>query len=115
MPEMIIEDGKMAQFSGIIAGRHLSAFTVVQSTTRHADTFFQEYYSNVATDTTNECPKKAIAVLLGQKPILRSAAKSHLSLCACNIPYSGKVVQAIGKVSLFRRIGDFLLCPWIPP
>jgi hypothetical protein len=65
------------------------------------------------------CPKyEATAVLLGQKPILRSMAKRHLSLYERIIPHSllwVQVVRLTDKVSLFSGKGDFLLCPFMPP
>ena len=62
--------------------------------------------------------RMATAVLPLSKPIPRSMAKRHLSLCACIIFYIVLLVQQIqatDKVSLFARKGDFLLCPTIPP
>jgi len=87
-------DGKMTCFSGIIRDNNCNA--LVRSTPR-----------------ANSFKRYATAVLLGQKPILRSMAKRYLSLYACIISYSPlwvQELQATDKVSLFARKGDFLLC-----
>jgi len=113
--------GNKKVFAGIIGKTYSHLFLMdLSPRSKRTDFLIQEHDCDLSSQQTiravSHRPKRmATAVLSDQEPILRSAAKSRLSLCACIIPHSGKMRQAIGKVSLFKRIGDFFLCPLIPP
>src|SRR6266581_1693126 len=102
----------MQEVWGILRERYFYMPVIGLSPITRSIIFSQERYSNVGlghpTAINEIC--RVTAVLHRQKPILRSLAKSNLSLCVCIIPHSGKIIQAIGKVSLFSRIGEIFLC-----
>jgi len=101
--------GKVGTFSGILVDRY--PFSLVLSLPRNYLHTIQEQRLYVGTTTTKKSlQRKTATALLVEESMLWPAAKSHLSLCTCIISYSGIMVQAIGKVSLFRRIGDFFSC-----
>lgn len=101
--------GKVGMFSGILVDTY--HFSWVLSLPANYQIFTQEQRLYVGTTNTNTSSKrKSATALLVEESMLWPAAKSHLSLCTCIISYSGIMVQAIGKVSLFRRIGDFFSC-----
>ncbi len=107
----------MQEVWGILRERYFYMPVIGLSPITRSIIFSQERYSNVGlghpTAINEIC--RVTAVLHRQKPILRSLAKSNLSLCVCIIPHSGKIIQAIGKVSLFSRIGEIFLCLPMPP
>src|SRR2546421_2638741 len=105
----------MQEVWGILRERYFYASVIALLPITRNTIFSQECYSNVGHPTAINEICRVTAVLHRQKPILRSLAKSNLSLCVCIIPHSGKIIQAIGKVSLFSRIGEIFLCLLIPP
>jgi len=106
--------GKVGTFSGILIDRY--PFSWVLSLPARYPNFTQEQRLYVGTNNTKKSSKRKTATaLLVEESMLWPAAKSHLSLCTCIISYSRKLVQVIGKVSLFRRIGEIFSCPFKPP